>query len=55
MIKLEGNKLTIVVELGAGTISKSGKSTILATTSGFVKVDGNPDVQVSYNVIKIRR
>lgn len=32
--------------------SKSGKSLMLFTTSGFVKVGGAEDVSVSINVIK---
>ena len=35
----------------AGILSKSGKSKVVATTSGFVSVAGT-DMQVSLNVIK---
>jgi len=50
-MKIEGTKLTIVADLGKGTPSKSGKSTILATTSGFTTVAGT-GIKVSLNVIK---
>lgn len=50
-MKLEGNKLTIVVELGEGQLSSTGKSLVLASTNGFTPVS---DVKVNLNVIKQR-
>ena len=51
-IKLEGNRLTITTDLGNGVSSKSGKTLIMATTSGFITVAGHPELRVSLNVIK---
>ena len=48
---LNGNTLTITMELEKGTRSKSGKSLIVFSTGGFKKVEGS-DLQVSINVIK---
>ena len=53
-IKIEGNKLTIVTTISSGVSSKSGKTLIVATTNGFVPVEGS-DLKVSLNVIKPRR
>lgn len=48
---VEGNKLHIIVDLTApGSPSKSGKSTIIATTSGFLAI--SPTVSLSLNVIR---
>jgi hypothetical protein len=52
--KLEGNKLTVVIPVTAGTTSSSGKSLVVATTSGFVAVPGT-DLRISINVIKARK
>lgn len=49
--KLNGNELTVKMTLGKGERSHSGKSTLMFTTKGFVKVEGT-DIQVSINVIK---
>jgi hypothetical protein len=48
---LNGNTLTVVMELEKGTRSKSGKSLIVFSTGGFKKVE-NSDLQISINVIK---
>lgn len=53
-IKLEGDKLTITATIGSGVPSKSGKTNIVATTNGFVGVDGS-DIKVSLNVIRPRK
>jgi hypothetical protein len=37
---LNGNTLTITMELEKGTRSKSGKSLIVFSTKGFAKVEG---------------
>lgn len=50
--KVDGKQLVLVMDLQAPTLSKSGKTKIVATTGGFVqttaKVDGQP-VSVSVN------
>jgi len=53
-IKVVGDKLTITATLSSGTPSASGKTLVVATTSGFVDVPGS-DVRVSLNVIKRRK
>ena len=53
-IKLDGNKLTITATIGSGVPSKTGKSLMMATTNGFVAVEGT-DLKVSLNVIKPRK
>ena len=50
-IKLVGNILTIIVTLSEGTPSNSGRSNVVATTSGFTAVEDS-DVRVSLNVIR---
>ena len=51
MIKatIKNNQLTIVADLDGTSTSKSGKSIIASTTSGFVKLD---NISYSLNVIK---
>lgn len=53
-IKLVGDKLTITATIGSGVPSKSGKTNIVATTNGFVGVDGS-DIKVSLNIIRPRK
>ena len=53
-IKLEGNTLTITATVSSGVPSSSGKSLVVATTNGFVGVEGS-DIKVSLNVIKPRK
>lgn len=53
-IKLIGDKLTITTTISSGVPSSSGKSLVVATTNGFVGVDGS-DIKVSLNVIKPRK
>ena len=53
-IKLDGSKLTITCEIGKGTPSSTGKTLVVATTNGFVPVEGT-DLKVSLNVIKSRK
>lgn len=48
---LNGNALTITIELEKGTRSKSGKSLIVFSTQGFKKIEGS-DLSVSINIIK---
>ena len=50
-IKIVGNKLIIEAQLSSGTRSKSGKSFLIASTNGFVRV-ADSDISVSLNVIK---
>ena len=49
MYKLEENKLTIELDLDSKQMSKSGKTLILATSSGFQWED---DIGISYNIIR---
>jgi hypothetical protein len=46
---VKNGKLTIIADLDGTSTSKSGKSIVVATTSGFVKLDG---ISYSLNVIK---
>jgi hypothetical protein len=48
---INGNTLTITMELGKGERSKSGKSLIVFSTQGFKKIEGS-DLSVSINIIK---
>lgn len=50
-MKVENNILTITTPIGGGVPSKSGKTLVVATTNGFVQVQGT-DLSVSLNVIK---
>ena len=43
--------LEIRMKLSKGTPSRSGKTLVVATTSGFVKAD-NSDISVSLNAIR---
>ena len=54
-IKKVGNKVTIVADLDGTELSASGKSTVLATSSGFIAVPEAPEIKVSLNIIKARR
>ena len=53
-IKVNGDKLTITATIGSGVPSSTGKSLMMATTNGFVSVEGT-DLKVSLNVIKPRK
>lgn len=53
-IKLVGDKLTITATISSGVASSSGKTLVVATTNGFVGVNGS-DIKVSLNVIKPRK
>jgi hypothetical protein len=52
-MKVDGDKLTIVVDLGKefGT-SSSGKSVIIGSTEGNVSVPGREEVKVGLNVYR---
>jgi hypothetical protein len=52
--KLEGKTLTLKIELSDGQPSHSGKTIVVATTSGFTDVPGT-NLRISYNVIKPRK
>lgn len=53
-IRVANGTMTITCPVnGQGTPSSSGKSMVVATTNGFVLVDGS-DLKVSLNVIKPR-
>ena len=48
---IKGNKLTLVIDLKATTLrSVSGKSDVLATTNGNVKVEGTDGLKVGLNI-----
>lgn len=50
---LNGNILTLTIDLSvAGVHSKSGKSVVIATTSGNISVVGRPEVKIGLNVYK---
>ena len=50
--KIEGKKLTLEVDLsGPGTVSRSGKSRVIATTRGNVKVL-NSEMILGFNLYK---
>jgi hypothetical protein len=52
-MKVEGNILTIKVDLSKEFgKSSSGKSTIIASTEGNVKVHGKEDVKIGLNIYK---
>jgi len=54
-MKVEGNKLIITVDLSKDFgPSKSGKTTIIATTGGNISVPGNEAVRVGLNIYKGR-
>jgi len=52
--KLEGKTLTLKIELSDGHPSHSGKSLVVATTSGFTDVPGT-NLRISYNITKSRK
>lgn len=55
-LKTDGDKLIITVDLGKNFgPSKSGKTTIIATTAGNVSAPGHPDVKIGLNVYKGRQ
>ncbi|MBT3405696.1 hypothetical protein HN419_00855 [Candidatus Woesearchaeota archaeon] len=47
--KLEGNKLTIELDLNSEKLSKSEKTVMLATSGGFV---WEGDIGISYNIVR---
>ncbi len=50
---VKGNKLIIEVDLKQNFgKSKSGKTEIIATTSGNVEIEGNPDLRLGLNVYR---
>lgn len=52
---VKGNVLTITVDLSAkGHPSKSGKNTVIATTSGNVSI-GKDDIKLGLNVYKPKK
>jgi len=51
--KVDGNTLTIKVDLSQDQgPSRSGKTHIIATTSGNVPVEGHPDVKLGLNIYR---
>jgi len=54
-IKVDGNKLTIIVDLSQEFgPSSSGKSITVASTEGNVSVPGTEEVKIGLNVYKPR-
>src|SRR3989442_324749 len=54
-LHVEGDMLTIVVDLKSLIgVSKSGKSSVIASTHGNLDVPGAPGVKVGLNVYKTR-
>ena len=54
-LDVKGDKLIITVDLSKGFgPSKSGKTTIVATTGGGVSVPGKENIKVGVNVYKGR-
>lgn len=54
--KVEGTKLTITVDLSKDFgPSKTGKSNIVASTNGFVKVDAAVPGSISFGLNVIRK
>ncbi len=54
-IKVDGNKLTIIVDLSQEFgLSSSGKSVTIASTEGNVSVPGSEEVKIGLNVYKPR-
>jgi hypothetical protein len=52
-MKVEGKDLVIRVDLSKSFgPSKSGKTTIIATTEGNVAVPGNPNIKMGLNIYK---
>ena len=51
-LNVSGDTLTITIDLKARLgLSKSRKTTIVATTNGFTQVPTKPDMSVSLNVV----
>jgi hypothetical protein len=51
--QLNGNILTLTIDLNApGERSKSGKSIVIATTSGNISVAGKPEFKLGLNLYK---
>lgn len=52
-VKVNKNQMLITVDLSIELgISRSGKSTMIATTEGNTKVPGHEDVTIGLNVFK---
>lgn len=53
---VKGKKLTINIDLSKkGEPSKSGKSTVIASTKGNVPVPDHPDMRLGLNLYRIVR
>lgn len=54
-MKVSGNMLTISVDLSkSGAISRTGKSTLIASTGGNVPVPGKPEMKLGLNLYQPR-
>ena len=49
--KIENGCLILSIPITNGTVSKSGKSILVASTGGFQKVDGT-QYSISYNITR---
>ncbi len=55
-MKVDGNILTITVDLSAPTTpSSSGKTDIIASSQGNVDVPGNPGVKLGLNIYRAKK
>lgn len=55
-MKVQGDKLVITVDLSKSFgLSGSGKSQVIATTSGNVSVPGRDDVKIGLNIYRPQR
>ena len=53
---VKGKKLTIVIDLSKeGEPSRSGKSTVIASTHGNVPVPLNPEMRLGLNLYRLTR
>jgi len=55
-LKVDGNILTITVDLSAPTTpSSSGKTDIIASSQGNVDLPGNPGVKLGLNIYRTKK
>ena len=53
IMEVKDNKLTITIDLTEEQgMSKSGKSMVIATTSGNVSIPENDDIKIGLNIYK---
>ena len=55
-LKVKGTTLTITIDLNqAGEPSKSGKSTVIASTRGNATIPSHPDLRLGLNLYRVQR